>query len=116
MVVCRNNAPLIKLYFDLIKSGKKAYLKGEQGLFEGVIKSVTKIENNMLSTDFANDGILPRMYEELLDELAVRQAERREAERVFSHVLAKGREAARTLRLLKALPTKGDEGPGLVAC
>lgn len=67
MVVCRNNAPLIKLYFDLIKSGKKAYLKGEQGLFEGVIKSVTKIENNMLSTDFANDGILPRMYEELLD-------------------------------------------------
>lgn len=54
-------------------------------------------------------------YSELIDELAAIQAERREAERVFSHVLAKGREAARTLRLLKALPTKGDEGPGLVA-
>lgn len=55
------------------------------------------------------------VYEELLDELAARQAERREADRVFSRIFAKGREAARTLRMLKAMPTKGDEGPGLVA-
>lgn len=43
MVVCRNNAPLFSLYFDLLVEGKKAVIRGKE-IQEALMKAVNKIQ------------------------------------------------------------------------
>ena len=64
MVLCRNNAPLMKLYTELIRNGKKCKIRGKDiGLnFKKIVKSTKKDE---LNVDLKNDGVFVRLYDDL---------------------------------------------------
>ena len=66
MIVCRNNAPLIKIYCDLIKSGKKCHIKGKE-IGSNLIQTLDNIENDFLNTDLQNDGVFSQLYQNLFE-------------------------------------------------
>jgi superfamily I DNA/RNA helicase len=64
MVLCRNNAPLMKLYTELIRNGKKCKIRGKDiGLnLKKIVKSTKKDE---LNVDLKKDGVFVRLYDDL---------------------------------------------------
>ena len=66
MVLCRNNAPLIKLYNDFIKLGKKSYIRGKDiGL--NLIKLLESVEEENLNVDLNNNGVFAQLYQQLFE-------------------------------------------------
>lgn len=66
MVLCRNNAPLIKLYNDFIKLGKKSYIRGKDiGL--NLIKLLESVEEENLNVDLNNKGVFAQLYQQLFE-------------------------------------------------
>ncbi len=66
MILCRNNAPLMKIYNDLIRLGKKCYIRGKDiGL--NLKKIVQSTNQEKLNTDLSNDGVFIRLYESLFE-------------------------------------------------
>lgn len=41
-ILCRNNRPLVELYFELLKDGKRCYIKGKD-IGEGILRIVNKV-------------------------------------------------------------------------
>lgn len=65
MVVCRNVAPLISLYFDLLSQGKKAYIKGKD-LEKGIINLLKKVEFMTIREGYDRlDDLLSDLFTEL---------------------------------------------------
>ena len=66
MVLCRNNAPLMQVYVDFIKQGKKCFIRGKDiGLnLKNMVKR-TGIE--VLNKNIQNDGVFARLYDLLFD-------------------------------------------------
>lgn len=65
MVLCRNNAPLVDLYFELIESGKKAQIVGkeiEKGIIQLAEKCLAPIKDRFISN-------LMEQLDELINEL-----------------------------------------------
>ena len=64
MVLCRNNAPLMKLYTELIRNGKKCKIRGKDiGLnLKRIVKSY---KQDKLNADLSKDGLFVRLYENL---------------------------------------------------
>lgn len=64
MVLCRNNAPLMKLYCELIRNGKKCKIRGKDiGLnLKRIVKSY---KQDKLNADLSKDGLFVRLYENL---------------------------------------------------
>jgi len=64
MVLCRNNAPLMKIYNMFIKEGKKCFVRGKDigSNLKRLVKN-TKQEN--LNVDLDNDGVFVRLYNNL---------------------------------------------------
>lgn len=66
MVLCRNSAPLIKVYKDLIKLGKVCHIKGKDiGL--NLRHIIEHIDCNDLNVNLLNDGVFVRLYQELFE-------------------------------------------------
>lgn len=64
MVLCRNNAPLMKIYSELIREGKKCKIRGKDiGLNLKKIVKHTKQEE--LNADLLKDGVFVRLYDDL---------------------------------------------------
>lgn len=64
MVVCRNNAPLSKLYTMLLKENKKAYIRGKD-IGTNLIKYIDSFGQTLINQDLSSDGLFVRMYDEL---------------------------------------------------
>ena len=66
MVLCRNNAPLMKIYNDFIRMGKKCQIKGKDiGLnLKRIVKSTHKDE---LNVNLEKDGLFVRLYNSLFE-------------------------------------------------
>ena len=66
MVLCRNNAPLMQVYVDFIKQGKKCFIRGKDiGLnLKNMVKR-TGIE--VLNKSLQEDGVFVRLYDTLFD-------------------------------------------------
>lgn len=64
MVLCRNNAPLMKIYSELIRQGKKCKIRGKDiGLnLKRIVKS---IKQDKLNVDLSSDGLFVRLYDDL---------------------------------------------------
>lgn len=66
MVLCRNNAPLMKVYNDFIKLNKKCYIRGKDiGL--NLKKVVESTNQEKLNTDLSSDGVFIRLYDSLFE-------------------------------------------------
>lgn len=64
MILCRNNAPLIKLYNDLLKLGRKCSIKGKDiGL--NLKKMVEETNNEILNVDLNKEGVFLELYKAL---------------------------------------------------
>lgn len=68
MVLCRNNAPLMKVYVDFIKEGKKCFIRGKDiGLnLKNMVKR-TGIE--VLNKNIQEDGVFARLYDMVFDNI-----------------------------------------------
>lgn len=66
MVLCRNNAPLMQVYVDLIKQGKKCFIRGKDiGL--NMKNAVKTTGMDTLNVKLDKDGVFVRLYDELFD-------------------------------------------------
>ena len=66
MVLCRNNAPLMQVYIDLIKQGKKCFIRGKDiGL--NMKNAVKTTGMDTLNVKLDKDGVFVRLYDELFD-------------------------------------------------
>lgn len=66
MVLCRNNAPLIKLYNDFMKLGRKCYIRGKDiGL--NLIQVLKTIDEEELNVDLMKKGVFSQLYQNLFE-------------------------------------------------
>ena len=63
-IICRNNAPLLKSYSDLIQLGKKPYVLGND-ISKSLEKTVKDIKCTKLCRNLEGDGLFPRLYQDL---------------------------------------------------
>ena len=66
MVLCRNNAPLMQIYVELIKQGKKTFIRGKDigANLVNVIKNTGQVE---LNAKLEGDGLFVRLYDQMFD-------------------------------------------------
>lgn len=64
MIVCRNNAPLIQIYNEFLKLGKKCYIRGKEigSNLKAIVKST---KQDVLNVDCNDDGVFVRLYDDL---------------------------------------------------
>jgi len=66
MVLCRNNAPLMQVYVDFIKQGKKCFIRGKDiGL--NLKNMVKRASIEVLNKSLQEDGVFVRLYDTLFD-------------------------------------------------
>jgi superfamily I DNA/RNA helicase len=66
MVLCRNNAPLMQVYIDFIKQGKKCFIRGKDiGL--NLKNMVKRTGMSALNVKLQEDGVFVRLYDLLFD-------------------------------------------------
>lgn len=66
MVVCRNNAPLVQLYSDLLKLNKKCFIRGKD--IGSNLKDILKnIEQEELNVNLRKDGVFVQLYNSLFE-------------------------------------------------
>lgn len=64
MILCRNNAPLIQIYSEFLKLGKKCSIRGKE--ISGNLKSAVKTtRKSQLNVDCKSDGVFARLYDDL---------------------------------------------------
>lgn len=69
MVLSRTNAPLYKLYSMLVKDGVPCYIKGNDDLKDKLLSVIKRFDvNNKLSKDLSEDGLFPRLYDDMVNE------------------------------------------------
>lgn len=67
MVLCRSNAPLVKLYSKLLRRNKNCYIKGkDMGL--SLIKMIEDMDYEKLNPSLTRDGLFVRLYDRLFEE------------------------------------------------
>lgn len=67
MVLCRTNAPLMFLFFNLLNSGKKAFILGNENIFGKITSFANEIEFDNLELNRKKDGFIPQLYKLLFD-------------------------------------------------
>ena len=64
MILCRNNAPLVQIYNEFLKLGKKCYIRGKD--VGNNLKNIVKAtKQNKLNVDCKEDGVFVRLYDDL---------------------------------------------------
>lgn len=66
MVLCRNNAPLMKVYHTFIKEGKKCFVRGKD-IGDNLKLMVRNTKQKLLNKDIGADGVFARLYGNLFD-------------------------------------------------
>lgn len=64
VVLCRNNAPLAKLYTILMKNGKKSHILGKE-IGEELMNLIDLKGKFFISADLSEDGLVPILYNDL---------------------------------------------------
>ena len=64
MILCRNNAPLIQVYNEFLKIGKKAFIRGKD-IGSNLKKLVTSTKQDVINADCRFDGLFARLYDDL---------------------------------------------------
>ena len=64
MVLCRNNAPLIQVYNEFLKLGKKAFIRGKD-IGRNLKDLVASINQPKINADCREDGLFVRLYDDL---------------------------------------------------
>lgn len=67
MILCRNNAPLMQVYSELIKMGKKCYIRGKE-IGSELKRTVKNTHKDVLSQQLDKDGVFPTLYQNLFNE------------------------------------------------
>ena len=65
-VLCRNNAPLMKVYVELLKDGKKAFIMGSD-IGENLINKVVHTGEKNLNPSMLKEGVFRSLYNEMFD-------------------------------------------------
>lgn len=71
MIICRNNAPLMDIYYNLIRQGKKCYVKGsgidedENGFGNNLIRLIESTNIEPLNISLQEDGVFMRLCAKL---------------------------------------------------
>ena len=64
MILCRNNAPLVQVYNEFLKLGKKAFIRGKD--IGANLKTIVKsVKQEKVNADCKEDGIFVRLYDDL---------------------------------------------------
>ena len=66
MVLCRNNAPLVRLYSDFIKMGKKCFIRGKD-IGINLIRFLDSVEEEELNVDLTKNGVFVQLYQNLFE-------------------------------------------------
>lgn len=66
MVLCRNNAPLMKIYSDFIRMGKKCQIKGKD-IGTNLKRLVKSTHQEDLNLSLEKDGLFVRLYDSLFE-------------------------------------------------
>ena len=66
MVICRNNAPLAKLYIDLLKKNIPCHIKGKE-IETQLIEMVNNTNQEKLNIDLENEGVFAYLYNDLVN-------------------------------------------------
>ena len=64
MVLCRNNAPLIQVYNEFLKLGKKAFIRGKD-IGSNLKNLVKSAKQEKINIDCREDGLFVRLYDDL---------------------------------------------------
>lgn len=64
MILCRNNAPLMKIYNDFIQKGKTCYVRGKD-IGSNLKTLLSGIDDDILNADLKHDGVFVKLYHEL---------------------------------------------------
>ena len=64
MILCRNNAPLIQIYTEFLKLGKKAFIRGKD-VGTNLKTLVKSIKQEKVNADCREDGLFVRLYDDL---------------------------------------------------
>lgn len=67
MVLCRNNAPLMQIYNEFIRDGKKCQIRGKD-IGVNLINLVKYTNQEELNVDLTKDGVFVRLYDSLFTE------------------------------------------------
>lgn len=65
-ILCRNNAPLLRIYTELINKDKKAVIMGKE-IGANLISTLESIGVEELNANLKNDGVFSRLYKDLFD-------------------------------------------------
>lgn len=66
MILCRNNAPLAKIYNQLIKNGKNAVIRGKD-IGSGLLLLIDSMKQKTIGSPYLGDGLLTRLYAYLFE-------------------------------------------------
>ena len=64
MILCRNNAPLVQIYNEFLKLGKKAFIRGKD-IGNNLKAIVNSTKQELLNADCKEDGVFVRLYDDL---------------------------------------------------
>lgn len=64
MVLCRTNAPLIKLYTELINNNVQCYINGKD-IGMNLVRLLDKTREDKISVDLSSKGVIPSLYKEM---------------------------------------------------
>jgi superfamily I DNA/RNA helicase len=64
MILCRNNAPLIQVYNEFLKLGKKAFIRGKD-IGTNLKTLVKSVRQEKINADCREDGLFVRLYDDL---------------------------------------------------
>ena len=69
MILCRNNAPLMKVYVELLRQNKKSFIRGKDiGLnMKNIVK---RTDEEKLNVDLKKRGVFTKLYSQLHDMIA----------------------------------------------
>ena len=63
-VLCRTNAPLMKVYVDLLKDKKEAYILGKD-IGDNMIKAIKHFDVDVINQNMHSDGLFLQLYQDL---------------------------------------------------
>ena len=66
MILCRNRAPLFKIYNKMLNQGRKAYMRGKD-IGMNLVAMIENTGMDALNVDRRADGVFVRLYKDLFD-------------------------------------------------
>jgi DNA helicase-2/ATP-dependent DNA helicase PcrA len=110
MILCRNNAPLMKVYVEFLRMGRKAFIRGKDiGL--NLKNTVKRTCEEMLNTDLKRNGVFVKLYASLFDSIneLIAKSNITYADAIESSIIANKIDIIKALEILSEGLTTSDE-------